>query len=484
MKTLPSVRHIESVESQQSKRFGKLNDSSVISAASEESRPEGATEKCVYNYEDRYRFSRLLSSDTLIFDSHFESGNLNTAYQVTGGLTNTVGNNVDQEYDLSLSQDLNSCGHNQWYYFSCSNTKAGRTVRFNIINLGKPDSLYNRGMRPLMYSQSEASGTDNVSSASNGYGDGDGGGDGDGDGDGDGGGYEGLNTNGGANASTGRGSESRRKSNARGWRRVGTNIKYYCNKTPIPKFKGEKSKGREKGNRKYYTMTFEHTFENSNDVCFFAMCYPYTYTDLRKYLYNLQINDETNINFRRERFCETLAGNEVDLVTVTEFGERGDRRLEKRLGVVITARVHPGESNASWIMEGILKYLTSNTPSAKMLRKKFVFKIIPMLNPDGVINGNYRTSLAGVDLNRRWDNPDFELHPTVWKVKELVARFKKCRRVVLQCDIHGHSRKEGLFVYGCVPDASWRRYIQDRERKKVEKEMLEAQMEKRREKER
>ena len=111
----------------------------------------------------------------------------------------------------------------------------------------------------------------------------------------------------------------------------------------------------------------------------------------------------------------------------SQFGERGDRRLEKRLGVVITARVHPGESNASWIMEGILKYLTSNTPSAKMLRKKFVFKIIPMLNPDGVINGNYRTSLAGVDLNRRWDNPDFELHPTVWKVKEVRSTGSCCK---------------------------------------------------------
>ncbi|GMH79310.1 hypothetical protein TrLO_g8391, partial [Triparma laevis f. longispina] len=480
MKTLPSVRHIESVESEQSKRYGKINDSSVIAAASEEGRPEGATEKCVYNYEDRYR---LLSSDTLIFDSHFESGNLNTAYLVTGGsITQTVGNTVDQEYDLTLSQDLNSCGHNQWYYFSCSNTKAGKTVRFNITNLGKPDSLYNRGMRPLMYSQSGASREG-----------GDGGG---GEEEGDDGvsssnvssSYSGGGGGGSRASSSGSGSDGRAagggRSGVRGWRRVGKNIKYYCNNTPIPKFKGEKSKGREKGNRKYYTMTFEHTFENSSDVCFFAMCYPYTYTDLRKYLYNLQINDETNRNFRRERFCETLAGNEVDLVTVTEFGERGDKRLEKRLGVVITARVHPGESNASWIMEGILKYLTSNTPSAVMLRKKFVFKIIPMLNPDGVINGNYRTSLAGVDLNRRWDNPDYELHPTIYKVKELVARFKKCRRVVLQCDIHGHSRKEGLFVYGCVPDASWRRYIQDRERKKVEKEQLEAQMEKRREKER
>jgi murein tripeptide amidase MpaA len=29
-----------------------------------------------------------------------------------------------------------------------------------------------------------------------------------------------------------------------------------------------------------------------------------------------------------------------------------------------------------------------------------------MLNPDGVINGNYRCSLAGADLNRRWKTPN------------------------------------------------------------------------------
>lgn len=36
---------------------------------------------------------------------------------------------------------------------------------------------------------------------------------------------------------------------------------------------------------------------------------------------------------------------------------------------------------------GVIEFLTSSQPVAKQLRDKFVFKIIPMLNPDGVING-------------------------------------------------------------------------------------------------
>lgn len=64
-------------------------------------------------------------------------------------------------------------------------------------------------------------------------------------------------------------------------------------------------------------------------------------------------------------------------------------------GVFISARVHPGESNASWMMKGVIDFLTSPSPEAKALREHFVFRIVPILNPDGVINGNYRCSLSG-----------------------------------------------------------------------------------------
>ena len=47
------------------------------------------------------------------------------------------------------------------------------------------------------------------------------------------------------------------------------------------------------------------------------------------------------------------------------------------------------------MMKGVIEFLVSNTAEAHALRENFVFKIVPMLNPDGVINGNYRCSLAG-----------------------------------------------------------------------------------------
>ena len=37
---------------------------------------------------------------------------------------------------------------------------------------------------------------------------------------------------------------------------------------------------------------------------------------------------------------------------------------------------------------------------ASSLRRKFIFKIVPMINPDGVVLGNYRTSFLGKDMNR------------------------------------------------------------------------------------
>lgn len=142
----------------------------------------------------------------------------------------------------------------------------------------------------------------------------------------------------------------------------------------------------------------------------------------------------------KKTLCKTLAGEDCELLTITSKDNL--EKFSKRKGVVITARVHPGETVGSWLMRGVLFFLTDPlNEEARLLREHFVFKIVPMLNPDGVINGNYRCSLAGCDLNRRWKNPSMDIHPEIYYTKEMIHTLNKERGCALFCDLHGHSKK-------------------------------------------
>jgi cytosolic carboxypeptidase protein 2/3 len=49
-----------------------------------------------------------------------------------------------------------------------------------------------------------------------------------------------------------------------------------------------------------------------------------------------------------------------------------------------------------------------------------IFKIVPILNVDGVICGNYRASFAGVDINRMFiENVSPKLNPEAFTLKKL-----------------------------------------------------------------
>ena len=84
------------------------------------------------------------------------------------------------------------------------------------------------------------------------------------------------------------------------------------------------------------------------------------------------------------------------------------------------------------------------------MRKHVVFKIVPMLNPDGVALGNYRTGLSGRDFNREYKNPDKSFFPEVYHFKKLVTENKEIfgDRLIMFLDFHGHSQKKNTFMYG------------------------------------
>uniref|UniRef100_A0A8C5V1W5 AGBL carboxypeptidase 3 n=1 Tax=Microcebus murinus TaxID=30608 RepID=A0A8C5V1W5_MICMU len=348
--------------------------------------PDSKEDTVVYLAEDAYKepcfvYSRVGGNrtplkqpvdscdNTLMFEARFESGNLQKVVKVE-----------EHEYQLTLRPDLFTHKHTQWYYFQVTNTQAGIVYRFTIVNFTKPASLYNRGMRPLFYSEKEA------------------------------------------------------KAHRIGWQRIGEQIKYYRN-----------NPGQD--GRHYFSLTWTFKFPHSKDTCYFAHCYPYTYTNLQEYLSGIN-NDPVRSKFCKIRvLCHTLARNMVYVLTITTPLKNTDSRTRK--AVILTARVHPGETNSSWIMKGFLDYILGDSRDAQLLRDTFVFKVVPMLNPDGVIVGNYRCSLAGRDLNRTYTSLLKESFPSVWYTRNMIRRLMEKREVLLYCDLHGHSRKENIFMYGC-----------------------------------
>ena len=76
-----------------------------------------------------------------------------------------------------------------------------------------------------------------------------------------------------------------------GWQRAGRDICYYQNSIK------KKTAGH------YYTLTWTVNFEHDNDTIYFAHSYPYTYTDLQRYLDNLEKDPLARNRFRRKMLC-------------------------------------------------------------------------------------------------------------------------------------------------------------------------------------
>lgn len=83
--------------------------------------------------------------------------------------------------------------------------------------------------------------------------------------------------------------------------------------------------------------------------------------------------------------------------------------------------MHPGETPSSFVFNGLLSLLLNREDIiAQNLRKTFVFKMIPFLNPDGVAKGHYRTDNRGVNLNRVYLNPSLREHPSIYAARALI----------------------------------------------------------------
>lgn len=91
-----------------------------------------------------------------------------------------------------------------------------------------------------------------------------------------------------------------------------------------------------------------------------------------------------------------------------------------------------------------------NDLQAKELRSRYVFKLIPMLNPDGVYRGHFRMDQLGNNLNRYYMENDSMLQPSIFAAKSLIDHYADIGKLSVYLDFHAHASKRGCFIYGNV----------------------------------
>lgn len=129
-------------------------------------------------------------------------------------------------------------------------------------------------------------------------------------------------------------------------------------------------------------VSFEFLFEHLTplDKVFFAFSYPFSYEESQTYINLLQKQFlfDSEIYFHREIIIKSPENRNIDLITITSHeGKQNERephikeslfpnkKNEKRSYrfrdnkpvILLTARVHPGETPASHAMNGIIKFL-------------------------------------------------------------------------------------------------------------------------------
>ena len=165
-----------------------------------------------------------------------------------------------------------------------------------------------------------------------------------------------------------------------------------------------------------------------------------------------KLQSSNKIYFHRELAIRSLLNFRIDLLTITDTSGISDEReatldnlfpdhphtlrprvFKNKKVVFLSARVHPGETQSSFVINGFLKFLLRDNDSrAEALRKKYVFKLLPMLNPDGVVHGHYRTDSQGVNLNRVYSNPSLKLHPPIYAARKLILYAHHRQEVLVQ----------------------------------------------------
>ncbi len=159
---------------------------------------------------------------------------------------------------------------------------------------------------------------------------------------------------------------------------------------------------------------FTYTFGPEEKDVLFAQTPLYTQRDLERFL-----KTDTAGLIKREVLCQSPHGRPVERLRLGN--------PNAKYGVVLTARHHPPETEASFALEGVMKELLSDSPEAQYLRQNVDFFIVPFMAKDDVEEGGDHTRTMPHNYNRDYTD---KLFPEVRAITDQIPQWSAGKKFV------------------------------------------------------
>lgn len=167
--------------------------------------------------------------------------------------------------------------------------------------------------------------------------------------------------------------------------------------------------------------SFECVFEGGRPLRL-SVTIPYMQSNLDRLLEDHKDNEHLTVT----ELAKTLGGRPVELL---QIGQPGNDRIP----VLMTARHHACETMASYLLEGFLRAALSDTEAARLFRTRYVLYCVPIVDKDGVYNGDQGKNRHPHDHNRDYlEPPGKPLYPEV----AAIMKLRETRGIRIAVDFH------------------------------------------------
>lgn len=98
----------------------------------------------------------------------------------------------------------------------------------------------------------------------------------------------------------------------------------------------------------------------------------------------------------RDILGKSREGRVIERIAIREVGVTTTRQ------VVLLGRQHPPETTGAIALQAFTERLLEDDKLTRLYRSRYSTIVVPLLNPDGVVNGHWRHNMGQMDLNRDW----------------------------------------------------------------------------------